>query len=79
MRKISLLGFLIFCQFLFAQKPCDSNPKYSEFNFWVGEWDVYDLKNNLAGHSKISRILDNCVILEEWTSATPQNGLTFTG
>lgn len=63
---------------LFAQKPCESNPKYNEFDFWIGEWEVYGPKG-IAGHSKISKILDNCIVLEEWTSANPQQGLFFSG
>ena len=79
MKKYFFLGLVLFCQFNLAQKPCDANPKYNEFNFWIGEWDVYDLKNNIAGQSKISKILDNCVVLEEWISASAQQGLIFSG
>jgi hypothetical protein len=32
-----------------------------------------------AGDSKISVMLDSCVILEEWTSASSQQGLTYSG
>ena len=79
MKKLLFVAFLFLSQFTFAQKPCDANPKYNEFNFWIGEWEVYDLKNNIAGYSKISKILDNCVVLEEWTSSAEQQGLLFTG
>lgn len=79
MRKSLLLTFFIFSSIIFAQKPCDANPKYNEFDFWIGEWEVYGLKNNIAGYSKITKILDNCVILEEWTSASNQNGLVYSG
>lgn len=63
----------------FAQKPCESNPKYNEFDFWIGDWEVYGKKGNIAGHSKITKILDNCIILEEWTSANAQQGLIYKG
>ncbi len=79
MKKYLFISFLLWSQFSFAQNPCDANPKYNEFNFWLGEWEVYDLKNNIAGFSKISKILDNCVVLEEWTSAAAQQGLVFAG
>lgn len=74
-----MIVFLLAGQFLLAQNPCDSNPKYNEFDFWIGEWDVYRTDGVLSGQSKITKILDNCVILEEWTSAKSQRGLTFTG
>ena len=79
MKKITTLFILLFSQYFFAQKPCERDPIYNQFDFWVGEWEVYDLKGNIAGHSKISKILDNCVVLEEWTATAAQQGLIFAG
>lgn len=79
MKKLITLGFILVANLTFAQKPCDSNPKYNEFDFWIGSWEVYGLNGKLAGTSKISKILDNCVLLEEWTSAAAQRGLIFSG
>ncbi|MGH2666496.1 hypothetical protein [Flavobacterium sp.] len=78
-KTIVLFGFIITTQFLFAQKPCETDPVYNQFDFWVGEWDAYALNGKLAGHSKITKILDNCVVLEEWISAGAQQGLVFSG
>jgi len=60
-----------------GQMPC-SKPEFRQFDFWVGEWEAFDLKGNKSGDSKISIILDSCVILEEWTG-TPNQGFTYTG
>jgi hypothetical protein len=80
MKKTLLFLFLLFCcKSSFAQKPCEKDPTYNQFDFWLGEWEVYDLKGNVAGNSKITKILDNCVVLEEWTSAGAQQGLVFSG
>jgi len=78
--KFYLLYFLFFMtiQSVSAQKPC-SLPEFRQFDFWVGEWEAYDLKGNKGGDSKISIILDSCVILEEWTSAGAQQGLIYSG
>ncbi len=62
---------------MMAQKPCD-RPEFRQFDFWLGEWEAFG-KNGKAGDSKISIIIDSCVILEEWTSATVQNGLRYAG
>ncbi len=62
----------------FAQKPC-SSPAYRQFDFWIGEWDVFAPNGNKAGDSKISVILDSCIILEEWTSASVTQGLRYEG
>lgn len=65
-------------QTLSAQKPC-SRPEFRQFDFWIGEWEAFGIKGQKAGDSKISVILDSCVILEEWTSASQQQGLTYAG
>ncbi|WP_336517054.1 hypothetical protein [Pollutibacter soli] len=64
---------------LFSQnKPC-SSPEFRKLDFWIGDWNVYDKNNKAAGTSKISLILDSCVILEEWTSVSVQQNLLFKG
>ena len=58
--------------------PC-ADPKYREFDFWIGNWDVYGPKGNKAGESSISLILDSCIIFEEWTSQTKQGNVVYKG
>ncbi len=62
----------------FTQKPC-SSPEFRQLDFWVGQWEAFGPKGIKAGDSKISIIIDSCVILEEWTSAAVQQGLRFAG
>jgi hypothetical protein len=61
-----------------AQRPC-SDPLYRQFDFWIGEWEAFGLNGKKAGDSKISMLLDSCVILEEWSSANITRGLRFAG
>jgi len=72
------LVILIISQTLLAQKPC-SLPVFQQFDFWVGNWEAFATNGKKAGDSKISIMLDSCVVLEEWTSASPQQGLTYSG
>ncbi len=58
--------------------PC-SRPEYRQFDFWIGEWEAFGVNGKKAGDSKISLILDSCIILEEWTSASVQQGLRYAG
>src|SRR5687767_15070611 len=51
-------------------KPCATDTIYRQFDFWIGEWEVYGPKGK-AGTSRIDLILDSCIILENWTSARP--------
>jgi len=79
MKKVYLTAILFTTlQTLSSQKPC-SLPVFRQFDFWVGEWEAYGPKGNKAGDSKISIILDSCVILEEWKSANAQQGLIYSG
>ena len=75
---ISLLTVFI-CHALFSQKlPCN-HPEFRQFDFWIGEWEAFGKNGKKAGDSKISLILDSCIILEEWTSANMQQGLRYAG
>ncbi len=58
--------------------PC-SGPEFRQFDFWIGEWEVFGKTGQKAGDSKISLILDSCIILEEWTSANMMQGLRYAG
>ena len=63
----------------YAQRPC-SAPAYRQFDFWLGEWEAFNNVNGQkAGDSKISLVLDSCIILEEWTSASITQGLRYAG
>ncbi len=80
MKKFLLFALLVSgMQTIFSQKlPC-SKPEYRQFDFWIGEWEAYGLNGQKAGDSKISLILDSCIILEEWTSVSVQRGLRYAG
>lgn len=59
-------------------RPC-GDTVYRQFDFWIGEWEAYGPDGKKAGDSKITLILDSCVILEEWTSASLQQGFRYAG
>ncbi len=76
-----LISFLFFYSIISisqAQSPCNK-PIYRQFDFWIGEWEVFGVKGQKAGDSKISLILDSCIILEEWTSANAMQGVIYKG
>jgi hypothetical protein len=50
------------------QKPCE-NPAASQFDFWIGDWELtwQDNEGNIiTGSNKIEKILDGCVINENF-------------
>ncbi|MBS1512113.1 MAG: hypothetical protein JST86_14790 [Bacteroidetes bacterium] len=81
MKKNVLLTLVAVCIFttLSAQKTACSDTQCRAFDFWVGNWEVFAKNGKKAGDSKISLILDSCVVLEEWTSANAQKGVIYKG
>lgn len=74
MKKIILLlVFVISSSFLMAQdsscKCC--TVKHSEFDFWIGTWEVTNPDGSEAGENTIKKVQEGCVLQENWTSATP--------
>jgi hypothetical protein len=66
MRKTMLIA-LIAAMPVFGA-PCAS-PQHAAFDFWVGDWDVTAPDGTPAGSSHVERILDGCVVMENWTNA----------
>jgi len=76
--KQTILFLLLTIQATAQQKPC-SSPVYRQFDFWIGEWEAFATNGQKAGDSKISLILDSCIVLEEWTSVTVTQGIRYAG
>lgn len=48
--------------------PC-SSPQHAAFDFWLGDWDVTAPDGTPAGSSHVERILDGCVVMENYMGA----------
>ena len=60
--------------------PCklgDPASPYRQFDFWLGEWNVFDKAGNPVGTSRIERILNECVLLENWKGQGGGEGKSF--
>jgi tetratricopeptide (TPR) repeat protein len=49
-------------------RPCQYDEEYSQLDFWVGEWNVYNLQDRKIGLNIIEKVLGGCLIRENWTS-----------
>ncbi|WP_394777447.1 hypothetical protein [Undibacterium sp.] len=47
-------------------KPCESE-EYRQFDFWLGQWDVYLSNGKTAGASVVQSFADGCALLENWS------------
>lgn len=80
MKSILTLFLLVSCLSAHTQNrqiPCGAD-KYNEFNFWLGDWNVYDTKGALIGTNTILKIQNNCVMQENWVSKKgPSKGTSY--
>jgi tetratricopeptide (TPR) repeat protein len=62
-----------------AAYPCLNLPQSRQFDFWIGEWDVYVTTNlNIkAGVNKITQQPGGCVLLESWEAQGPHRGVSI--
>ncbi len=57
--------------------PC-SAPEYHEFDFWLGDWDSFDFGTSKKdARVRVNRILDGCVIHEDYQSVDGHKGESF--
>jgi hypothetical protein len=59
--------------------PACGGPEYRQFDFWLGDWNVYAPDGTLAGTNDVTREMDGCVLQEHWVAAgpPPQTGSSF--
>lgn len=69
---LSISGKLIASQ----PKPCSAE-EYRQFDFWIGDWEVKDVKNNIVGHNKIFPVLEGCALSENWSGASGNPGVSY--
>ncbi|WKK67156.1 hypothetical protein [Lutimonas zeaxanthinifaciens] len=63
---------------IFAQSNClCCESQHKQFDFWVGEWVVKDTLGNKVGENTISKIQENCVLLENWKGAQGGTGTSM--
>ena len=56
-----------------AATPCMFKSENRQFDFWIGEWDVMNTQGQQVGTSSIQRIVDGCIIFENWTATGGSN------
>ena len=56
--------------------PCANQTEYKQFDFWVGEWVVTSEGQQVAT-SSIQRIVNSCIIFENYSQADGYLGKSF--
>jgi len=50
---------------------CTAN--HQAFDFWVGDWTVYDSSGNIIGTNEVVKFQDGCVLQENWEAVGSSN------
>jgi hypothetical protein len=61
-------------------QPCMHDPRFREFDFWVGDWDVRPVGATPVGPPARNNVTleDNgCVVMEHWTAGSGSQGQSF--
>src|SRR5215468_9584665 len=58
--------------------PC-SAPEFHQLDFWAGDWDVFDVDHSTTqvARVKVDRILDGCVLREDYQDNEGHQGQSF--
>jgi len=61
------------------QAACASQQSpYRDFDFWIGDWEVYNASNNdKVGVNSIRRLASGCLLLEQWQGVLGNTGTSM--
>ena len=78
MRSMLVIGLLSALLTPTAAAQCRS-PEYRQFDFWVGDWDAYDLPDTAKTVARIhvTSIMDGCALREVYVQKDGLNGESF--
>lgn len=62
---------------LAQQTPDCAAAEHRQFDFWIGEWDVFDPQGEKVGENTITSIQDGCALREEWQSVRDHAGTSL--
>lgn len=54
--------------------PCMYSAEARQFDFWVGDWDVFNPAGQKAGTNSINLFSDGCGLMENWTGTQGGDG-----
>jgi hypothetical protein len=73
-----IISFFLLAGTGWAQDDCACCTEFhDQFDFWVGQWKVYDTLGTLVGENNIQKLEDNCLISERWEGMKGFTGRSF--
>lgn len=78
MNTILLLLLLVLNPSPETQDKCACcTPEHQQFDFWIGDWDVYNDQGVKIGENLVKPLEDHCIISENWQGVKGGSGKSF--
>jgi hypothetical protein len=74
MKIFAWLGLLVLVATLGAQTPPAPPPEARQFDFWVGDWAVFNPEGEKVGENRIEKMAAGWGLQESWTGADGNSG-----
>jgi tetratricopeptide (TPR) repeat protein len=58
-------------------EPCEHAPEARQFDFWIGQWEVFAPNGQRLGSNRIEKTLRGCALIENWTDGMGREGKSF--
>jgi tetratricopeptide (TPR) repeat protein len=55
-------------------RPCIYSTESRQFDFWIGDWDVFNTNGQKVGTNLIQSFSEGCALMENWTASVGGNG-----
>jgi len=69
MKSLYILLFSTLTSFGQDTIPCKCcTPEHQQFDFWIGDWNVYDTAATLIGINTILKLQEGCTLQENWAA-----------
>ena len=65
---VTLIGAGLLANAGHAQEPPCGAPAFRQFDFWVGNWNVYKPDGTLVGENRIEREYSGCLVHENYST-----------
>ncbi len=79
--RSGILFAILFFAFFSAKAQNEScaccTENHRDFDFWVGEWEVYDDAGNRVGTNTIDKMQEGCVLRENWIGLGGNTGTSL--
>jgi hypothetical protein len=76
---LALLAFAPAAAHAQGTKQSCASPEYRQFDFWLGDWDVFEMGSTTStAHVRVDSILGGCVLREHYEDGSGTVGESFT-